>query len=89
MSPFRPLLATGVAVLAAVGVDAGPAHAATPVTIAFAGTVTSTMSVNDGTNTGSIPAGTPYTGTFVYDAAQTPTRGDHMTMKAGAASASF
>lgn len=46
--------------------------ATTPVTSTFAGTITSTMRVNNGTNTGSIPAGTPYTGTLTYDAGQAP-----------------
>ncbi len=48
------------------------ASAATTTTASFAGTVSSTMSVNDGTNTGSIPAGTSYTGTLTFDAGQSP-----------------
>ena len=31
------------------------------------------MSVNNGSNTGSLPAGTPFTGTFTYDNTQVPT----------------
>ena len=66
------LAALASAVAIAV-VPATSADAATTTTVTFAGTTSSTMSVNDGTNTGSIPAGTPYTGTLTYDAGQVPT----------------
>ena len=45
-------------------------HAA-PVTYQFAGTTSSAMNVNNGTSVGSIPAGTPYSGTLTFDDAQT------------------
>jgi hypothetical protein len=48
---------------------AGAASAA-PVTYQFTGTTSSTMSVNDGTSTGTIPAGTPLSGTLTFDDAQ-------------------
>lgn len=70
MSRRKPMLAA----LAATGLmlaAAGPATAATA-TSSFAGTVSSSMNVNNGSNTGSIPAGTPYTGTVTFDDAQTP-----------------
>lgn len=51
-------------------VEAGAAT--TTVTSTFAGTISSTMTVNNGTNTGSIPAGTPYTGTLTFDGSQAP-----------------
>lgn len=62
------LTAMAVALLPAPG-----AGAATVVTVSFAGTITSTMSVNNGSNTGSIPAGTPYTGTLTYAGGQATT----------------
>jgi hypothetical protein len=50
-----------------------PAGAATgTATVTFAGTITGTMKVNNGTNTGMIPAGTAYTGTLTYAADQAP-----------------
>jgi hypothetical protein len=64
-------LVAALAAIATLSLSTGAAGAATSQTT-FAGTITSTMSVNDGTNTGSIPAGTPYTGTLTYDGAQTP-----------------
>lgn len=53
---------------------AGIASAApTPTTVGFSGTITSTMAVNNGTNTGTIAAGTAYTGSFTFDSSQNPT----------------
>ncbi len=46
---------------------------AAPATYQFAGTTSSALTVNNGTNTGNIPAGTPYTGTLTYDDAQAVT----------------
>src|SRR3569623_80927 len=61
--------------LVALAFAALPVHrasAASATTATFAGTITSTMSVNNGTNTGTIPAGTAYTGQFTLDAGQAP-----------------
>ena len=44
-------------------------HAA-PVTYQFTGTTSQSMNVNNGTSVGSVPAGTPYTGTLVFEEAQ-------------------
>lgn len=44
---------------------------AAPVTYQFTGTTSQSMNVNNGTSVGSIPAGTPYAGTLVFDDAQT------------------
>lgn len=63
-----PLLAIASLFLVAVG-TASAAQA----TYQFTGTTTSTMTVNNGTSTGSVPAGTPFTGTLTYDEAQTVT----------------
>lgn len=68
MNRWIPTLAA-TALLTLAGAQSA---AAAPVTTDFAGTITSTMSVNDGTNTGSIPSGTAYTGTVTYDDIQTP-----------------
>ncbi|HZT29283.1 MAG TPA: Ig domain-containing protein [Bryobacteraceae bacterium] len=46
---------------------------AAQVTYQFTGTTSSAMSVNNGTSTGSVPAGTPYSGTLTFDDAQTAT----------------
>ena len=43
------------------------------VTYRFTGTTQQSMNVNNGTSTGSIPAGTPYSGTLTFDDAQTAT----------------
>lgn len=73
-STFKPLILAGTAIAVALAGTPMAAHAASgPASVSFAGTISSTMSVNDGTNTGSVPAGTPYTGTFSYDSAQVPT----------------
>lgn len=47
------------------GVDAAP------VTYQFTGATSSTMTVNDGTSAGTIPAGTPFSGALTFDDAQT------------------
>lgn len=70
MSVGRSVLAgLVVALLGAASVIALPAGAASaaPAQATFAGTITNRMAVNNGTNTGSIPAGTAYTGTVEYD----------------------
>lgn len=66
---------TAIVATAALALALGLATTASaaPVTATFAGTVTSTMTVNNGTNTGSIPAGTPYTGSLTFEGGQTPT----------------
>ena len=46
---------------------------AAPVTYQFTGTTSQSMNVNNGTSVGSIPAGTPYSGTLVFDDAQAVT----------------
>ena len=51
---------------------AGGVYAA-QVTYQFTGTTSSAMNVNNGSSTGSIPAGTPYSGTLTFDDAQTAT----------------
>ena len=63
------IIATFAGALAVPVVMAAPASAASAST-GFAGVITSTMSVNDGTSTGSIPAGTPYIGTVTADLSQ-------------------
>lgn len=65
-------MVTSVATGALTIIPALRAQAATPIAVDFAGTITSTMTVNDGTTTGSIGAGTPYSGTLTYDAGQAP-----------------
>ena len=73
MKVRRTFIAALTASLAAVaGVPLSAGAATGPVSVSFAGTTTSTMSVNDGTNVGSIPAGTPYTGAIAYDGSQAP-----------------
>lgn len=70
---IRTFLATAALTgILAVLVPSTTAGAATIATSTFSGTITSTMSVNDGSNIGSIPAGTAYTGTLTYDASQAP-----------------
>jgi len=64
-------LAAAAAALLAVPAAASAA-ASTPPETTFAGTITYPMTVNNGTNTGAIAAGTPYTGTLTYAAGQTP-----------------
>ncbi len=60
-----------VITLVCVGMFTG-IHAA-QVTYQFTGTTSSSMNVNNGTNTGSIPAGTLYSGTLTFDDAQAAT----------------
>ncbi|HVE26195.1 MAG TPA: putative Ig domain-containing protein, partial [Sporichthya sp.] len=72
MHRYRRTAAATVATLAAFIAQPIGAHAA-GVSTTFAGTITSTMSVNNGTNVGSIGAGTPYTGTLAYDDVATTT----------------
>lgn len=64
------IVATAVTAAAFAVLPMTQAHAATN-TLTFAGTTTTTMTVNDGVTSGSLPAGTPYTGTLTFDAAQT------------------
>jgi len=47
---------------------------AAPVTYTFSGTTQNAMNINNGSNVGSVPAGTPFTGSFTYDDAQTGTQ---------------
>ena len=70
----RKTMAVAVVASVALALLPGqPAGAATgTATVTFAGTITGTMKVNNGTNTGMIPAGTPYTGTLTYAADQAP-----------------
>jgi hypothetical protein len=76
---MRSLKTVAVAVVASVALallPGQPAGAATgTATVTFAGTITGTMKVNNGTNTGMIPAGTAYTGAFTYAADQAPAPG--------------
>lgn len=46
---------------------------AAPATYQYTGVTSSTMTVNNGTNSGTIPSGTPFTGTVTFDEAQTVT----------------
>src|SRR5581483_334101 len=51
----------------------GRVASAAPAVYQYGGTTSSAMSVNDGTSVGSIPAGTPFSGTFMFDVPQTAT----------------
>jgi hypothetical protein len=68
----KTIAAASLAALALAAWPVRPAAAATTTTVTFAGTVTSSMSVNNGTNVGFIGAGTPYTGALEFDAGQAP-----------------
>jgi hypothetical protein len=68
---FRSLLA--LFVLAPLFLTTASVASAAPVSYQFAGTTSSTMSVNNGTSVGSVPAGTPFSGTLAFDSAQTAT----------------
>jgi len=63
------LVVMGAAAAPALPVGAAP----TPTTVGFTGTVTTAMSVNNGSNVATVPAGTPYSGSFTYDSSQTAT----------------
>jgi len=74
MHPTKYLAAGAVAAVAALAMPIAPAGAsAAPTTVTFSGTVTTAMSVNNGTTVATVPAGTAYTGSFTYDAAQVGT----------------
>lgn len=68
---FRLRSSTAAWILALVFLGSASGVNAAPVTYQFTGTTSSTMTVNDGTSAGTIPAGTPFSGTFTYDDAQT------------------
>lgn len=65
------MTAGAIAALALPMGFARPAGAATTTNIGFSGTIANGLTVNDGITPGSIAAGSPYTGSFTYDAAQT------------------
>lgn len=74
MKAQRYVVCSALVAMALVFIPVSSAGAATTTaTSTFTGTITSTMRVNNGTNVGSIPAGTPYSGTLTFDGAQTPT----------------
>lgn len=67
-SRFLSSMATWILVLTLLG--SASAVDAAPVTYQFTGTTSSTMTVDDGTSAGTIPAGTPFSGTLIFDDAQ-------------------